>query len=81
MATKIASVFCTPNCLTNTLLNLLNIKKPLTDYLLDEVCEETPMLANAYYGAKAPEMTPALHQYQLLSYDLAAGKQYFLENK
>ena len=70
----------TPNCLTNTLLNLLNIKKPLTDYLLDEVCEETPMLANAYYGAQSPEMTPALRQYQLLSYDLAAGKQYFLKD-
>ena len=70
----------TPNCLSNTMLNILNLKKPLTDYLLDTICEETPTLANSYYGASSPEMSQALHQYQLLSYDLAAGEQYFLKD-
>ncbi len=69
----------TPNCLTNTLLNLLNVEKPLAHYLLDTVCKETPTLASVYYGVSAPKMDAATSQYELLSYDLAAGKQYFLK--
>lgn len=67
----------TPNCLSNTLLNLLNLEKPLHYYLLDVVCSENPVLAETYFGEKAPQMSTSLSNYQLLSYDLVAGKQYF----
>ena len=70
----------TPNCLSNTLFNLLNVEKPLPFYLDDYVCKETPTLSNSYYGVTSPDMTDALKAYQLLSYDLAAGKQYFLQD-
>ncbi|MBR2864007.1 LTA synthase family protein [Candidatus Saccharibacteria bacterium] len=67
----------TPNCLPNTLLNLLNLEKPINYYLLDTVCNENPVLTETYFGEKAPQMSTDLSNYQLLSYDLVAGKQYF----
>lgn len=68
----------TPNCLTNTLFNLVNIEKPSWYYLLDEVCEEEPILTEAFFDGKAPFMSSELSKYELLSYDLAAGQQYFI---
>lgn len=67
----------TPNCLPNTLFNILNVKKPLNFYLLDEVCSTEPILTDAYFGVEAPFMDTALSQYELLTFDQVAGKQYF----
>lgn len=67
----------TPNCLANTLLNSLNSEKPLSFYLLDDVCRENPILTDAYFGAEAPFMSTELSEYELLTYDQIAGAQYF----
>lgn len=67
----------TPNCLMNTVYNLLGIEKPALFYLLDEVCTETPILSAAYYGKDAPEMSEALRDYELVNYDVLAGKHYW----
>ena len=67
----------TPNCLMNTVYNLLGVEKPALFYLLDEVCTETPVLSAAYYGKETPEMTEALRDYELVNYDVLAGKHYW----
>ncbi len=67
----------TPNCLVNTMLNILNVKKPELYYLLDSVCSTEPILTDAYFDGAAPFMSSDLSAYELLSYDLTAGKQYF----
>ncbi|MBR2989351.1 sulfatase-like hydrolase/transferase [Candidatus Saccharibacteria bacterium] len=66
----------TPNCLANTLLNILDTKKPLNFYLLDEVCQTEPILTDVYFGSKAPFVTTALSEYNLLTYDEVTGRQY-----
>lgn len=70
----------TPNCLTNTMYNLLKIEKPTLMYVLDEVCETSPILALAYLEEEAPEDTPALKAYELINYDLLSGKRYWAED-
>ena len=67
----------TPNCMANTLLNILEVEKPLHFYLLDDVCSTDPILTDAYFGAEAPFMTTELSEYNLLTYDQIAGKQYY----
>jgi len=69
----------TPNCLSNTLYNLLNVQKPATHYLLEAVCQEQPILSRLYLGDRTLETTEALHDYELLNYDILGGKQYWLE--
>lgn len=69
----------TPNCLTNTLYNLLNVKKPALMYLLDEVCEQNPILTRTYYGSTEPEQNEALKEYELINYDIQSGEYYYLE--
>ncbi len=69
----------TPNCLPNTLLNTLQITKPTSFYLLDEICTSEPILSDNYFGEDAPVMNTALSSYQLLTYDLSAGEQYFIK--
>ncbi len=66
----------TPNCIANTLLNMLGSKKPSYFYLLDTVCETDPILTDAYFGSEAPFITTELSEYNLLTYDQVAGKQY-----
>ncbi len=66
----------TPNCLTNTLFNSLGLQKPKWYYLLDTICTEEPILAESYFGSKAPLMSTELSEYKLLTYDMVAGKQY-----
>ena len=67
-----------PNCLTNTMLNILRWKKDSIYYLVDKVCAEQPILAESYLdSSKEFEMTKALKEYQLASYDILAGKQYW----
>ncbi len=67
----------TPNCLQNTMYNLLKVEKPAFFYLLDEVCTTTPILAHIYLEDDGPAKTQALTDYELVNYDAMAGKQYW----
>lgn len=69
----------TPNCLTNTMFDLLGLKKPDYMKLVSDVCEEVPILAQAYYGSGAPEETTTLYNYKLFTYDILSGKQYWFK--
>ena len=66
----------TPNCLTNLMLNIFSLQKPSNYYLLDTVCKENPILTDVYFGNKSPFDSTELSAYNLLTYDLVAGKQY-----
>ena len=61
------------------MFNLLNLEK--TDYmkLVDEVCTETPILAQAYYTSEGPFKSTALSNYELFIYDILGGKQYWYQ--
>lgn len=67
----------TPNCLLNTMYNILGVEKPALFYLVDEVCAETPILMSRYFAGNLPEETEALLEYQLVNYDVLAGKHYW----
>lgn len=67
----------TPNCLLNTMYNILGVEKPALFYLVDEVCEETPILMKAYFAGNPPEDSEVLREYQLVNYDVLAGKHYW----
>jgi len=67
----------TPNCLQNTMYNLLKVEKPAFFYLLDEVCTTTPILARSYLEEKDPVTTQAMRDYELVNYDVLGGKQYW----
>jgi len=69
----------TPNCLGNTLLNVMAAQKPGLYYLLDEVCGEAPVLTHAWFGNESPEGTRALHDYELVTYDLLSGKKFWMK--
>ncbi len=69
----------TPNCLSNTLFNLLNVQKPTVFYLLDAVCEESPVLAKTYYEDGGPFASTAISEYELITYDLVVGNQWSLD--
>jgi len=69
-----------PNCLLNTMYNILNVEKPLLMYLLDDVCKETPVLARDYSGSSdIQEKAQVLQDYRMVTYDLLNGKQYWLK--
>ncbi len=67
----------TPNCLTNTMYNILGVEKPAMGYLLDEVCSEVPVLALAYWDGSEPTASEALREYELVNYDILSGKAYW----
>lgn len=67
----------TPNCLLNTMYNILGVEKPALFYLVDTICEETPILMKGYFAGNPPEETEALREYQLVNYDVLAGKHYW----
>lgn len=67
----------TPNCLQNTMYNLLKVEKPAFFYLVDEVCTTAPILAHTYLEDDGPEASQALTDYELVNYDAMAGKQYW----
>lgn len=69
-----------PNCLTNTMYNVLGAEKPAFNYLLDAVCEDNPILVTAYFSDFGPEETEAYHDYELVNYDMLSGKQYWLKH-
>ena len=45
--------------------------------LADKVCTEQPILAETYFGESAPFMSTDLSAYQMITYDLVGGAQYF----
>lgn len=67
----------TPNCLQNTFYDVLNIQKPALFYLVDQVCQDTPVLSPVYYAGKSPKPSEVLNDYELVNYDLLIGKQYW----
>lgn len=66
-----------PNCLQNTMYNILNMKKPALFYLVDDVCEEVPILTRSYFGAETPLMSEVLQEYEMVNYDAINGKHYW----
>ncbi len=71
--------YTTPNCLSNTLLNTLGVKKTALYYMLDDVCAEQPILVQTYFGDESPEYTPLLESYELVTYDIVGGKKYWMD--
>lgn len=67
----------TPNCITNTMLNRLDLQKPTLYYLLDEVCQQEPILTPAWFEADPPFESSELSAYKLITYDLLGGKKYW----
>jgi len=70
----------TPNCLSNTLFNILNSNKPKLNYLLDDVCADEPVLTDRFLGDKSLDGDELIHKYELVTYDVLGGKQYWLGN-
>ncbi len=66
-----------PNCLQNTMYDILDAEKPALFYLVDEVCKEVPILTLAFLGNTILEQTEALHDYELVNYDVLGGEQYW----
>lgn len=71
----------TPNCMANTMLNLLQWQKTPFYYLVDEVCAAEPILTTTYLEDREFEMTEVLQDYQLLTYDILGGERYWIKNK
>lgn len=69
----------TPNCLSNTLLDVLNAKKSALYYLVGEVCSTTPILAVSYYEDETPAESDILREYELVNYDILNGEQYWFK--
>ena len=68
-----------PNCLTVTLFDLLNLEKPDHMQLAADVCKEVPILSQSYYENEGPFKSTALSNYELFTYDILGGKQYWLK--
>lgn len=68
----------TPNCLANIVYDILGAEKPALAYLNAEVCSTTPILAQTYFKNEEPS-GKALRDYELINYDFAHGKRYWLE--
>jgi hypothetical protein len=46
-------------------------------YLIDQVCAEEPILTNAYLEDRELSKALVLKKYELLTYDILSGKQYW----
>ena len=68
-----------PNCLTNTMFDLLGLEKPDYMKLSSEVCKETPILSQPYYENEGPFKSTTLSNYELFTYDILGGKRYWLK--
>lgn len=69
-----------PNCLSNTLYEILGVKKTPLLELLGRVCEDAPVLAAPYSKNNKVKDTEskALQDYRLVNYDMLSGKRYWL---
>ena len=68
----------TPNCLTNALYGVLGLRRNAEKILLEDVCEEAPILSSVYLGNSMPT-GKAVGDYKLLNYDILSGEQYWLK--
>ena len=68
----------TPNCLTNALYGVLDLKRNAERTLLEKVCSEVPILTPFYLGGHTPTGA-TITDYEFLNYDLLYGKQYWLK--
>ena len=66
----------TPNCLTNTLYNVLGVEKPTLGYLLDEVCRDVPVLTPRYLDGKEIKAKSA-EDYAQVVYDVLGGQRFW----
>jgi phosphoglycerol transferase MdoB-like AlkP superfamily enzyme len=71
----------TPNCLSNTMFNILGAQKPELFFLLDKVCTETPILANAWFDNEPPVQTEPLLKYEFITYDLLSGRKNWMTRR
>lgn len=69
----------TPNCMTNTMFNILNWKKDSYYYLLDEVCTAEPILTATWLEGRELTNAEVLRDYELLTYDILGGKKYWMK--
>ena len=67
----------TPNCMVSKLKEVIGLKKSALNILTSNVCEETPVLTSLYFDYGDIEKTKLLEEYELVTYDLAAGKKYW----
>lgn len=70
----------TPNCLTNTMLNMLKWQKTPLYYLVDKVCKEEPILTANYLGDRELSNPELLRSYELVTYDILGGKKYWMSD-
>jgi len=71
----------TPNCMVNTTLNALNWKKNSRYYMLDDVCQEQPILTATWLDGRNEDMeTELMHNYEMLTFDILGGKKYWHDN-
>lgn len=72
-----------PNCLLNELYDALQVQKPAYFYLVDQVCQAVPTLTHTAGQDDAIEQvyttSAPLRAYQMATYDLLGGKQYWLQ--
>lgn len=71
----------TPNCLGNALYNIANIKKPTINYLLDEICQQAPILTPAWFNGQGVFASTELSSYEQIIYDQLGGKFYWDSKK
>ena len=69
-----------PNCLVNTMYNVIGAEKPTFGYLLDAACKDNPILAVPYFSDFGPKETESYRDYELVNYDMVSGKQYWLKH-
>ncbi len=69
----------TPNCMANTMQNILNWQKSSLYYLVDEVCAAEPILTKNYLQDRELKNSELMHDYELLTYDILSGKQYWMK--
>lgn len=67
----------TPNCLVNTMYNVLKVQKPTLNYLLDEVCKQVPILTPFYLGEEGLFQSTEISEYEMVNYDILGGEQYW----
>ena len=68
----------TPNCMVNTMQNILNWKKDSLYYLVDDICKEEPILTATYIEDRSLNSAELMHDYELLTYDILGGKKYWM---
>lgn len=69
----------TPNCMANTMQNILNWQKSSLYYLVDKVCAAEPILTPNYLQGRELNDIETMRDYELLTYDILSGKQYWLK--